>query len=176
MADFTTIANFKQYLGLVVATDDVLIASIITAVSAWVENYLTRNIHTAQYVDTVDGSDTKSITFDNYPITAVSSVIVDGKTINASSYRWRNSSVTLIDGCIFSRRSIITVTYTAGYASIPVDLAQACIEIVAWRYKERDRVGQSSKSAGGHETVSYQTKDIPESAKTILNQYKRRWP
>jgi hypothetical protein len=51
-------------------------------------------------------------------------------------------------------------------------LAQACIELVALRYRERTRIGEVSKSMGGAETVSYSQKDMTDSIKTLIQQYR----
>jgi len=176
MADFTTTAAVKAYLGLSVTTDDALIGSLVTAVSAWMVSYMSRNISAATYVETKDGSGGKNMTFGAYPITALGSMTVDGVVVNSQYLRFKQAMITRTDGYVFPIGSEVEVTFTAGYATIPADIAQACVEIVAWRYKERERIGQSSKSAGGAETVSYQTKDVPASAKTVLDQYKRRGP
>ena len=58
---------------------------------------------------------------------------------------------------------------------MPAEIEQACIEVIAIRYKERDRIGQVSKSIGG-ETVSFSQKDFPDSVRTILNNYKKVVP
>jgi hypothetical protein len=66
----------------------------------------------------------------------------------------------------------VAVAYAAGYPSIPPDIAQACIELVALRYRERTRVGEVSKSLGGAETVTYAQKDLSDAIKTLLQQYR----
>lgn len=176
MTDFCTAAQVKSYLGLTVATDDVLIGSLVSAVSAWIETYLSRNIANATVIETLDGTGTAKMTVQHYPITSLTSVTVDGVAVNSAYLKFRNATIQRTDGYAFPLRSQVALNYTAGYSTIPLDIAQACVEIVAWRYKERDRIGQSSKSAGGAETVAYQTTAIPASAKTILDQYKRRGP
>jgi hypothetical protein len=62
--------------------------------------------------------------------------------------------------------------YTAGYAVTPPDLAQACIELVALRYRERSRLGEVSRAIGGAETVSYSQKDMSDPIKTLIQQYR----
>lgn len=61
------------------------------------------------------------------------------------------------------------------YAYTPYEIEQACIELVSLRFRERTRIGENSKSIGG-EVVSYSTKDMPDSVKTILNNYRRVVP
>ena len=58
-------------------------------------------------------------------------------------------------GYVFTRRAQnVVVTYTAGYDTVPPDIAQACIELVCQRYRERTRIGEVSKALGGGETVT----------------------
>ncbi|HEY3910381.1 MAG TPA: hypothetical protein VGM07_10860 [Stellaceae bacterium] len=64
------------------------------------------------------------------------------------------------------------MTYTAGYPATPPEIAQACIELVALRYRERTRIGEVSRSVGGGETVSYAQRDMSPSIATLLQQYR----
>jgi hypothetical protein len=70
----------------------------------------------------------------------------------------------------------VTLQYTAGYAVTPPDLAQACIELVALRYRERSRIGEVARTIGGGQTVSYSQKDMSDSIKTLIQQYRRVAP
>jgi hypothetical protein len=65
----------------------------------------------------------------------------------------------------------VRLAYTAGYAAIPAEIEQACIALVALRYKERDRIGHVSKSLAG-ETVAFSQKDMSDDIKTALLAYK----
>lgn len=58
------------------------------------------------------------------------------------------------------------------YSYTPPEIEQAVIELVSLRHRERNRIGENSKSIGG-EVVSYSVKDMPDSVKTILNNYRR---
>ena len=58
------------------------------------------------------------------------------------------------------------------YSYTPYEIEQACIELLSIRYRERSRIGENSKSIGG-EVVSYNVKDMPDSVKTILMNYRR---
>lgn len=66
----------------------------------------------------------------------------------------------------------IVFSYTPGYPAIPPELSQACIELVALRYRERMRIGEISKAVGGGETVSYSQKDMSAAILTLLQQYR----
>ena len=62
------------------------------------------------------------------------------------------------------------------YSYIPADLEQACIEMVAERYKYKNRIGEVSKSLGGQETMSYSQKDMSDFVKILLSPYRRIVP
>jgi hypothetical protein len=66
----------------------------------------------------------------------------------------------------------VVVAYTAGYSTTPPEVAQACIELIALRYRERTRIGEVSRSLGGAETVAYAQKDMSDAVKTLLQQYR----
>src|SRR5262249_48165454 len=78
-----------------------------------------------------------------------------------------------VQGYLFSRGAQnVVLAYTAGYSTTPPEIAQACIELVALRYRERTRIGEVSRSLGGAETVSYSQKDLSDGIKTVLQQYR----
>jgi hypothetical protein len=66
----------------------------------------------------------------------------------------------------------VIVTYTAGYMTTPPDVAQACIELVCQRYRERTRIGEVSRALGGGETVTFSQKDMSDDVKLLLAQYR----
>jgi uncharacterized phiE125 gp8 family phage protein len=182
--DLTTLANVKAYLSppLVTTADDALLSRLITAASQFIQSWLNRTIASASYSETRNGSGSARLFLRNRPVTAVASVTVDGVAIAASSpaptgdgYLFDESSLYLVGHCFMRGTQNVTVQYTAGYAATPPEIEQACIALVALRYKERDRIGQGSKNIGG-ETVSFQQNDMPADVATILDQYRNVVP
>ena len=66
----------------------------------------------------------------------------------------------------------IAIAYQAGYAETPTAITQAVIELVALRYRERDRIGHVSKSLGG-ETVAFIQADMTPSVRAALQPWRR---
>jgi Phage gp6-like head-tail connector protein len=62
------------------------------------------------------------------------------------------------------------------YSYIPADIEQACFELVAERYRYRNRIGELSKSLNGQETTSFSQKDMPDFIRTLLQPYKKVIP
>ncbi len=182
--DLTTLANVKAYLSPPLATtaDDALLSRLVTATSQFIQTWLNRTIASASYADTRNGTGGTILFLRNRPVTAVTSVMVDGVTIAPSAppptgagFLFDDSAVYLVGYCFTKGAQNVVVAYTAGYAATPPEIEQACIALVVLRYKERDRIGQASKNLAG-ETVSFQQKDMPADVATLLDQYRNVVP
>ncbi len=182
--DLTTLDNVKAWLQTgqnpFPATDDALLTGLVTAASQFIQTWLGRSIAAADWVEIRDGTGGQRLVFAAAPVTAVLSLTIDGLTVPpvpagsgfAAGYVFSPTELAL-RGYVFTRRAQnVVVTYTAGYAVTPPELAQACTELVCQRYRERTRIGEVSKSLGGGETVSFSQKDMSDDVKTILSQYR----
>jgi hypothetical protein len=161
--------------------DDVNLARLITAASAGIESYLGRAILEASYTYVFSASNRDAVLLPNYPVTEITSVTIDDVAIPAATshttpgYMFTDYGVVLI-GYLFTRGILnCTVVYKAGYETVPYDVEQACVDLVALRYAERDRAGVQSKSLAG-ESISYSQRDMPESVKSALEGYKKVVP
>jgi hypothetical protein len=178
--DLTTLANVKSWFAppLATTTDDALLQRLVTAASQFIQTWLDRSVGAQSYTETRDGTGGTRLAFANTPVTTVSSLSVDGLAIppapDAVSPGYIASATRLsLRGYAFTCGvQNVTVAYTAGYAATPPEVEQACIELVALRYRERERIGHVSKSLAG-ETVSFSQKDMSDDIKTILSVYRR---
>ena len=182
--DLTTLADVKAWLQTgqnpFPATDDTLLARLITAASQFIQSWLNRQIAAADWQELRDGTGGQLMVLANSPVAAVLSLTIDGLAIPPATtdggfdagYSFTPTELAL-RGYVFTRRpQNVIVTYTAGYALTPPDIAQACIELVCQRYRERSRIGEVSKALGGGETVSFSQKDMSEDVKTALLPYR----
>jgi hypothetical protein len=180
--DFTTLSDVKAWLqngqSSFPTTDDALLSRLITAASQYIQTWVNRQIPLADYIEVRDGTGGHRLQFGCFPVMIVQSVTVNGQTIPqaasscAAGYSFSTSQLS-VRGYKFCRGAQnVVIAYTAGYATIPPDIAQACIDLVALRYRERTRIGEISKSLGGIETVSFSQKDLSDSIKTLLQQYR----
>jgi hypothetical protein len=179
MADLTTLANAKQWLGVTSSSDDAMLSRLVSAASDYIQTWLGRTIASATYTETRDGTGGDRLMFSNYPVTAVTSLSVDGISIPLAAnsqqpgYLWNATSIRTINGYSFTRGvQNVTVAYTAGYAATPNEIEQAAIELVSLRYKDKDRIGQTSKSIGG-ESVTFTQQDFSDAITATLAQYKK---
>ena len=183
--DLTTLGEVKAWLQTGQAafpdTDDALLTRLITAASQFIQKWLNRTIASADWYEVRDGTGGQRLTFGNFPVTAVLSLSIDGLAIPpapddggfGAGYVFSPTELAL-RGYVFTRRpQNVAITYTAGYPVIRPDIAQACIDLVCLRYRERTRIGEVSRATGGTETVTYSQRDMSEHVKLLLSQY--RW-
>jgi hypothetical protein len=204
--DLTTLADVKAWLqtgqNAFPATDDALLTRLITAASQLIQTWLNRPIASQEWIETRDGlgsafgpSDVR-YQFAAFPVSAVSRVVVDGVAIPAipapppeqpgtvavstfaaqAGYLFTPTQLVIRGNSVPRKAGCVTLQYTAGYAVPPPDLAQACIELVALRYRERNRIGEVARAIGNGQTVSYSQKDMSDSIKTLIQQYRRVAP
>ncbi len=186
--DLTTLAGVKSWLqtgqDAFPDTDDALLVHLITAASQFIQSWLNRQIALGDWQETRDGTGGQRLAFANIPVAAVLSLSIDGLEIPpapsdggfAAGYVLSPTELAL-RGYVFTRRAQnVLFTYTAGYAVIPPDIAQACIELVSQRYRERARIGEVSRALGGGETVTYSQQDMSDDVRLLLAQYRALAP
>lgn len=180
--DLTTLADVKAWLqtgqSAFPTTDDALLARLITAASRYVQSWLNRQIAMADYFEVRDGTGGWRLQFACFPVTAVQSLTIDDQTVpraassRAAGYSFSPTRLAVRGYTFNCGVQNVAMAYTAGYWTTPPDIAQACNELVALRYRERTRIGEVSRSMGGAETVSYSQKDMSDAIKTLLQQYR----
>lgn len=126
-----------------------------------------------------------------WPILSVASLTINGVTIppspNGTQAGWINDAnrVMLVGGSGFPLVPAMTpytfwngyqnvlLNYTYGWTSIPFDVTQAVIELVAQKYRRSQHVDQISQAlpAGGG-TVTFSQKDVPDEVRSIVNNYR----
>lgn len=181
MTALTTIARVKSYLGISTTADDALLTDLLNGASLAIENYLNRTLSAASYTAVMDGNGSVLLPLPNYPVTAVSSLKIDGQVIPLSAAFGKSGYVNAVDRILLRSYVFsldfqnVEISYTAGYSTIPDDIQTATVAMVALRYKEKDWVGYQSKSLAG-ETVAFQTSFMPDYVKQTLDAYVRVWP
>ncbi len=180
MADYCTLADVRIYLNINSANSDTLISLLITSASAYIDNWTNRTFSTVSNTIKMNGNGSNIMMLKDYPIISVSSVKVGNISYqqsdgNSVGYVLGDYAIYLI-GDKFTKGFVnVSITYTSGFASVPADIKQVAIELVAYKFKESERVGISTKTMAG-EVISYDLKDIKEHVKNILNNYIRVVP
>jgi hypothetical protein len=164
--DLTTLASLKAFMpGLDPAqaggdtTYDDLLGRLITAVSDQFKAEAGTSPTQTTYTEARNGHGQAGMTLLNFPVISVTSVKVDGTTIPArpsvSESGWVLSSggrVELVGYRFTEGIANVEFVYSAGYATVPFDIEQAIIKMVALQFSDRKRIGVASTSQAGMST------------------------
>jgi hypothetical protein len=183
--DITDGTAHWKYIQANLRADDTTLARLISSVSIYFATYCARTFASTDWVYTTDGTNGTVIALPEWPVTDVDSVVINTATIPArprvGAYGWVQvgDNEIRVDGAghyAFPRGvANVVITFTAGYDTIPADLEQACLECCASWYKRKDRIDENSKTTG-QETLTYSTGPVPDTAKAVLDRYRRVWP
>ena len=181
--DHCTLAELKSWLPNQGNNDDATLQSLISNGSAQILQYVDRphilSSVLGQINELYDGNDSESLFPRNYPILSIIAVAVDGISLQPSTspstagFLWDSRRI-MVRGFRFSRGfQNVLLAYTAGFASVPLDLKQAAIDTFALAYRQRTHIGERSTSMGGQVTQSFDMSDIPPRALATFNLYRR---
>jgi hypothetical protein len=206
--DLTTAAEVIAYLQTRpnISIDPALIAQLITNASAFIKTYCSDNFVSQEYTELRDGDMSGRVSWGSSgygwatsrrfdrgivryvtafsPITAVSSVTVNGTAISSAGnppytqgYIFDKTKIVLLGLYVPPVPNCVQLVYTAGYVDVPADINQACIDIVALKYVQRRRLGVASEAMSGVGSRTYITNaDMPADTRRDLDQRKRVAP
>lgn len=138
--DLTTLTTTLAWLGC--QSDDAFgtLQRVITATSVEIQNIIGRNIKSASYVATFDGRGRSRIMMPNSPITAVASVSIllgatqvpiQPRSLGQPGFFWSDKFVYVDPPYRFEKgMQNVIISYTAGLATVPSDIEQACLTLV----------------------------------------------
>ncbi|MGH8321611.1 MAG: phage head-tail connector protein [Gammaproteobacteria bacterium] len=187
MSDLCQLQDVKSYIGQNNTRSDTVLQSLISNASAFIERYCSRTFAQADYSETRNGTGGYRMPMKQAPITAVSSVSVNDLAVPAAvngtsyGYVWDSEIIYIRPGAPPSQLpwafslgiQNVVIDYTAGYSMIPLDVAQACIELVASKFAKRDRIDKKNEILA-QQTVGFDISSMPQSVVCALAQY-RRW-
>lgn len=193
----TTLAAIKAFAGISGTNQDAAISALMPQCLSAIGNYCNRDFTSTAEVEYRDGNDAARMLMANYPLTAVASVIIDGRSVplsvnGTSGYFYVPKSRNLIlIGYKFTRGlRNIQIALTAGFGDAsgptgsdicpwPDDLVLAYTSYLVTRLRERTRLGIGSQSLAG-ESVTYTdgpsgtssgSMGIPAASRVILDNY-----
>lgn len=183
--DLTVLEDVKAWLAISdidTAADDIL-SRLISSASLFLTNWLNRQVLSANYTERYNGNGKQFLRLPAWPITAIASLSSNRNAIPASpdgikdGYVFDDATVYLLGMYYFDKgiRNIF-ITYTAGYVSVPLDIAQATIELVSLKFKERQRIGKNSETLAGQQTFAYSAVELSKGTKSMLQNYRNVIP
>ena len=184
MTDLCQLTDVKTYLGITDTNSDTVLTALVTNVSAAIESYCNRTFAQTSYTETRNGGCGPKLFLANGPITAVSSLSVNGQGVSpapdavSGGYVFDSNVLYIRPGgagpqeCCKGIQNVV-VSYTAGYATTPYDITQACVLWVAAIYAKRNRIDKRNETLGSQQTQGYDLSAMPQTVKQMLASYVR---
>lgn len=188
MANLITLQQFKDAEGIQSPKDDYKITRIIDSVSELVKTYCANTF--VDYYST-NKVEVFSIDWGTYivqltesPVNTIVSVETrdqpDAAYIALPNDKWyfesTTDSIVSINGISYSNwpRGVgsVKITYTAGYASTPLDLQIAVIDLINYYFKDEHKSRRTLQGATMENAPSGEGRGFPDHIKRVLDMHK----
>lgn len=186
--EFCSTTDLKIMLGITSSGSDSLLALIKASVEKFVLSYCARDffIPSVNYVEYYDGDGGPILRLNQRPIVSIATIYADpalafeagslipATDIIADTVGQANGYVELFMYRFLKGRKGIKVTYSAGYATIPDDLAGAVRKIVCQQFKVADKklYAEISQQVGDKQ-ITLNPDAYPKDAMFVLDRYRR---
>jgi len=181
-ANLCTRDSVKTHLGLSGSTYDNVIDALIPAASEAIENTCGRRFAQASYTDYRDGDGLDRIVLRRRPVTEVAGVwddpartFGDATKLDADEYVLdAERGIVLLRAGTFSEGvRNVKVSYTAGAAAVPDDVAQACRMLVAaWFHAAREGGDGLDARTAGETALRFSAEPMPAPVARIIERYR----
>lgn len=172
----TSLAAVKQFADITTNADDDLLVQLINSATDLIERRCGRRFAKTTYAGELqDGDGSDELLLNQYPIAADEpvEVSIDGVALNPTEFQAYDQEGMLYRRARWPRgHRNVSIAYTAGYETIPADLAQAANEIVTLLYRRRKNLESSSEKVGEF-SVSYNPLEESPLARQIISLYER---
>lgn len=170
--------DLATYLSQTYDSGDASLAQAVTLSCGLVTAYTGQLIESATYTHTLLIGTDRTIRLPQRPVTAVTSVTIDGTLLTADTdWDWDGVSPSIaLDGYTLDAEEwTAVVVYTAGYASVPADVKAATLSVAAAIYAGAP--GVTSESIDDYR-VTYETSrgagGLNDYERAILRKYRVR--
>lgn len=174
-----TITEAQEYARATTA-DLPALERYVAAASDWFEQETRRKLKSQSITGYFHGDGTRWLMLYEWPVTAFTSVEFrtgEGTwTAQDTTYLLISDQLRLYaPSWLFPVGEMnVRVVYTAGYATVPEDLKQACLELMLdkWRMADRQVQGVQTINYEG-QTVTITPEAVPRSVRQVADRYKR---
>lgn len=187
---YCTAAECKTYLGITTATDDALIANLISAAQAYIDAKMgfsfEASADTERTFDAVADVDGYTLTFDTWCCSITSITNGDGTAVTSDQYVTEPRNSTPFYAIRLRSSAGISWTYSDDPEDAIVgdckwawseiadnDINQACIRLVAWLYRQKDTSADADRPLLTGDGNIIMPSAFPADVMTYLQPYRR---
>ncbi len=174
------LSDAKAYLGIDDSSEDAFLGDLIDRASEAIESFCRAEFGQVERTEYHDGG-SGIVVLGHRPVLQVGSVHDDpnrefpgGSLVASSSYVVKKLAgyILLADGDFAPGLNSVRVVYTSGYVSVPDDVAQACVMLVAaWYNRAHQGADGLAEEKLADYAARYATEPFPEAAKGLLEPY-----
>jgi hypothetical protein len=180
MPDLATLAQLKQDLVITNDNSDDQLQRLLTEISAWFLNQINRGaLLSATYTERRNGSGGDSIVPRYFPLSAVSSITVNGLSIPVSpdgvqgGFIFDQWTIFMVGCYRFTRgRQNVVLNYTAGYAAVPPEVERAVLDQCVFTFRRLPRLGTITQTLQGVTVATFSQKDMAPGVQGVIDSYK----
>ena len=187
-SNLTTLEDTKEYLEIDDTGKDNLLQQLINTASQFIKTETGYEWVKTTYKELIDGERTETLILTQRPIISVTSLVINGETIDSGNYYIYNEAgmlkrqdVGIYDvgythsfrrGLLFPRgQQNIEVQYVAGYDDVPYDLQKAVWSMVNTQLESKNYEGLESYSIGD-ESIKWRASGLPAEVQQTIMKYK----
>lgn len=180
----------KSYMGLEASETarDAQMRAMIGGASRAIENFCKRSFGELQTItgEVHDGDGSSILRPKQTPIVSVEALSVSGVAVEAAEYKIYREHIAFDAGQEYEPRlrtaqrqfpagtQNVSIDYTAGFAEIPADLADACAQQVIYLMNTLGKTGiDSETNSAGQLSTSYQQKPLAPQVQLAVLRYRR---
>lgn len=184
-----TLAELKLYLGISESgesdpVNDDLLGQLIDYASERIESHCERAFAEGEITEYHDGSGIHRIVLRRRPVTDLSAVYEDAdrefgeatKLLELDLVLYPEKGLVVRVGAVFPEGALnVKVVYTAGYETIPDDVAAACVKLAAsWYAHARAGADGVLRETLGDYSALYEHRALPADVEACLAPYRER--
>lgn len=184
-----SLGQVREFLGVASSEtlNDAKLAFLIKVASGQISGECGRNFGVQTYTSELyDGDDSNLLALRHSPVVKITAVAIDGESIPVGEVKVYENFLKLDEGVEYNPRlrstsrlfprgsQNVSVSYEAGYATVPAEISHACILQVMYLMNLGNRQGvisEGNNNAGT--TTTYAQAALCPSARVACNRYKR---
>jgi hypothetical protein len=186
-----TLDKLKSKLGITDTTQDTELQEVIDAITEMIEQITSKKFESTVYTDEKHiGTDTTYLTLRNYPVVSIEKIEIDDLEIDDyellekdkksgrvyreklwKRYAYENPINNTQNGSVLRSVKNVSVSYTAGYATIPLAVQRITLQECVRAYKGEDMKGNVSSWKLGNASESYKGGDVDDVTGFLMKNY-----
>ncbi len=111
--------------------DEIRAQLLLDVATGKIDDELGQSLVLGPTVDDLDGAGSDVLVLSRWPVTAVTSVTVDGELLDPADYEWETAGLLRRKRGCWALCDEVTASFTAGYNPVPNSVVGLCLELAS---------------------------------------------